>query len=140
MFSINDLRQKWRHLIEHLQSSLLFFNFLKSFLSKTFVKNNTKPKKEKKGNKKSWKTKTLFYNIKSNYFSVWCKWPQTASQRGKASLKWSLDRLLWILEVVCLISVPTASSKTPPFQPWRLFVAELWNRLRYYERFPKPFK
>ena len=48
MFSINDLRQKWRHLIEHLQSSLLFFNFLKSFLSKTFVKNNTKPKKEKK--------------------------------------------------------------------------------------------
>ena len=61
MFSVNDLRQKWRHLIEHLQSSLLFFNFLKSFLSKTFVKNNTKPKKEKKKEiKKILKNKNTF--------------------------------------------------------------------------------
>ena len=60
MFSVNDLRQKWRHLIEHLQSSLLFFNFLKSFLSKTFVKNNTKPKKKKKEIKNPEKQKHFF--------------------------------------------------------------------------------
>ena len=117
-----------------------FLIFWKVFCPKLLSRITPNQKRKKKEIKKSWKTKTLFYDIKSNYFSVGCKWPKTAAQRGKASLKWSLDRLLWILEVVCLISVPTASSKTPPFQSWRLFVAELWNRLRYYERFPKPFK